>query len=49
MQNLSTIYANSIGSGSYLQYANAVSADGLRIVGYGYNRNLGKWRGYSAN
>lgn len=46
MKDLSTIYAGSIGSGSYLQYANAVSADGLRITGYGYNRSAGRYSGY---
>jgi uncharacterized membrane protein len=34
MHNLSAI--GSLGSGSYFVYANAISADGLHIVGYGY-------------
>ncbi len=49
MKNLSTIYASSLGSGSFLVYANAVSADGLRIVGYGYNRKNNRYGGYSTN
>jgi probable HAF family extracellular repeat protein len=49
MQNLSTIYAGSLGSDSYLVYANAVSADGLHIVGYGYNRRNNRYGGYSTN
>jgi probable HAF family extracellular repeat protein len=41
MQNLSALYAGSVGSGSYLAFAHAISADGRHIAGYGYNeRNL---------
>ena len=49
MQNLSSVYAGSIGSGSYLAYANAISADGRRIVGYGYNRRTARYEAYSTN
>ena len=49
MQNLSSTYSGSLGSGSYLLYANAVSADGLHIVGYGYNRRTNKYSAYSTN
>jgi hypothetical protein len=49
MQNLSSSYSGSLGSGSYLVYANAVSADGLHIVGYGYNRRNNGYGGYSTN
>jgi probable HAF family extracellular repeat protein len=49
MQNLSTIYGGSLGSGSYFVYANAVSADGLHIVGYGYNRRNSRYEGYVTN
>jgi probable HAF family extracellular repeat protein len=46
MKDLSSTYAGSIGSGSYLVYANAVSADGLRVTGYGYNRSANRYVGY---
>ena len=48
MQNLSTIYSGR-GSGSYLIYANAVSADGLHVVGYGYNKQKNRYEAYSTN
>lgn len=35
MKNLTTLYSGRVGSGSYLQYANAVSGDGVHVVGYG--------------
>jgi len=47
MQNLSTLYP--AGSGSYLQWANAVSGDGLHVVGYGYNRSKSRYEAYSTN
>jgi len=46
MKDLSSSYAGSIGSGSYLVYANAVSSDGLRVTGYGYNRQNNRYSGY---
>jgi probable HAF family extracellular repeat protein len=49
MQNLSTTYSGSVGSGSYLVYANAVSADGLHVVGYGYNKKTNRWEAYYTN
>jgi hypothetical protein len=49
MQSLSTLYSGSIGSGSYLTYANAVSADGLHVVGYGYNRRNARYEAYLTN
>jgi probable HAF family extracellular repeat protein len=49
MQDLTAIYANSIGGDSYLQYANAVSGNGLHIVGYGYNRRNNRYEGYKTN
>jgi probable HAF family extracellular repeat protein len=49
MQNLSTSYAGAIGSGSYLLFANAISADGHHIVGYGYNRKKSRYEGYVTN
>jgi probable HAF family extracellular repeat protein len=49
MQNLSSLYGGSIGSGSYLQYANAISGDGLHVVGYGYNRQTSRYEAYSTN
>jgi probable HAF family extracellular repeat protein len=49
IQNLSTTYGGSIGSGSYLAYANAISANGLRIVGYGYNRRNNRYEAFMTN
>jgi len=49
MQSLSTLYSGSIGSGSYLTYANAVSADGLHVGGYGYNRRNARYEAYLTN
>ena len=49
VQNLSSIYAGSIGSGSYLPYATAISGDGRHVVGYGYNRRSGRYEAYSTN
>jgi hypothetical protein len=49
MKDLSSLYAGSIGSGSFLQYANAVSADGLHVTGWGYNRKTSRYGGYSTN
>ena len=49
VQNLSSIYAGSIGSGSYLPYATAISGDGRYVVGYGYNRRSGRYEAYSTN
>jgi uncharacterized membrane protein len=47
MQNLSTLYAGS--GGSYLSNANAISADGVHVVGYGYNRQKGSYGGFETN
>jgi probable HAF family extracellular repeat protein len=47
MKDLSSLYP--VGSGSYFQYANAVSADGLHVVGYGYNRSKSRYEAYSTN
>jgi probable HAF family extracellular repeat protein len=47
MKDLSAAY--SVGSGSYFQYANAISADGLRVVGYGYNRQKSRYEAYATN
>ena len=47
MQNLSTAYP--AGSGSYLIYANAVSADGAKVVGYGYNKSKNRYEAYTTN
>lgn len=49
MQNLTTIYSGSIGSGSYLAYANGISANGLRIVGYGYNQRYNRYEAFATN
>jgi len=49
MQNLSTIYSGSIDSGSYFVFANAISADGLHVVGYGYNRRNLRYEAFSTN
>ena len=46
MRNLTTLYSGGVGSGSYLQYANAVSGDGVHVVGYGYNRNQNRYEAY---
>jgi probable HAF family extracellular repeat protein len=48
IQNLSFTYSRSVGSGSYL-YANAVSADDLHAVGYGYNKKTNRWEAYYTN
>ncbi|MFL5388116.1 MAG: hypothetical protein ACJ79C_05265, partial [Myxococcales bacterium] len=47
MQNLSTLYAG--GGASYLSTANGVSADGLHVVGYGYNSGARSYRAYETN
>ena len=44
MQNLSTLYAGS--GASYLTTAQAVSSDGLHVVGYGYNSSARNYRAY---
>ena len=49
MQNLSTIYSGSIDSGSYFVFANAISADGLHVVGYGYNRRNLRYEAFFTN
>ena len=49
MKSLSTTYSGSIGSGSYLIYANAVSGDGLHVVGYGYNKKSNRYEAYCTN
>ena len=46
MRNLTTMYSSGVGSGSYLQYANAVSGDGVHVVGYGYNRSRNRYEAY---
>lgn len=46
MRNLTTMYSGGVGSGSYLQYANAVSGDGVHVVGYGYNRSRNRYEAY---
>jgi probable HAF family extracellular repeat protein len=46
MKNLSSTYSGSIGSGSYLIYANAVSGDGVHVVGYGYNKRTNRYEAY---
>ena len=49
MKNLSTLYSTSLGSGSYLAFANAISADGLHVVGYGYNRRNARYEAFITN
>jgi len=49
MKSLSSTYSGSIGSGSYLIYANAVSGDGLHVVGYGYNKKTNRYQAYCTN
>jgi probable HAF family extracellular repeat protein len=49
MKSLSSLYAGSLGSGSYLVYANAVSADGLHVVGYGYNQRNQRYEAFATN
>jgi probable HAF family extracellular repeat protein len=46
MKSLSATYSGSIGSGSYLIYANAVSGDGVHVVGYGYNKRTNRYEAY---
>ena len=40
------MYSGGVGSGSYLQYTNAVSGDGVHVVGYGYNRSRNRCEAY---
>ena len=49
MKSLSTIYAGSIGSGSYFAFANAISADGGHVAGYGYNQRARRYEAFSTN
>ena len=49
MKDLSSLYSASIGSGSYLAFANAISADGQHIVGYGYNRRNARYEAFMTN
>jgi probable HAF family extracellular repeat protein len=49
MQNLSSVYSGSIGSGSFLVYGNAISADAHHVVGWGYFRRTSRYEMYSTN
>jgi hypothetical protein len=49
MKSLSSLYAGSLGSGSWFVYANAISGDGHHVVGWGYNRRNSRYEAYSTN
>jgi probable HAF family extracellular repeat protein len=49
MKSLSALYSASLGSGSYLAFANGISGDGLHVVGYGYNRRNARYEAFITN
>jgi len=49
MKSLSALYSGSIGSGSYLAFANGISADGQHVVGYGYNQRNARYEAFVTN